>query len=88
MWSKRPLMRLPVAIHAPAGLVAGVEGAEAEAVAPAPSVEVADGAAAVHPLKASSKLAAATVAAHRSVVLFNWINDRVYSGVAVRAASS
>jgi hypothetical protein len=62
---------LPVAVQVGAGLSAGVEDVEAEAVAPAPLVEVADDDAPVHPLTASSKLAAATVAANRCVVLFN-----------------
>ncbi len=57
-----------MAVHAGAELSAGVE---AEAVALAPLVEVAEGGAPVHPLTASSKLAAATVAPNRCVVLFN-----------------
>jgi hypothetical protein len=60
-----------VAVHADAGLSADVEDVEAEAFAPAPSVEVADGDAPVHPLTASSKAAPATAAANRCVVLFN-----------------
>ncbi len=59
----------PVAVQAGAALPAGVENVEAEA--PAPLVEVADEDAPVHPLTASSKVAAATVAANRCVVLFN-----------------
>ena len=55
-------------VHADAGLSADVEDVEAEAVGPAPLVEVADGDSAVHPLTASSKVAAATVAANRCVV--------------------
>jgi hypothetical protein len=62
---------LPVAVDAGAGLSADVEEVEAEAFAPAPLVEVADGDVPVHPLTASSKVAAATVAANRCVVLFN-----------------
>jgi hypothetical protein len=61
---------LPVAVHAGAELSAGVE--DAEAVAAAPSVDVADDDdAPVHPLTASSKLAAATSAANWCVVLFS-----------------
>jgi len=55
----------PAAVHAAAGLSVDVAGVEAEAVAPAPSVQVADDDAPVHPLKASSKLAAATSTADR-----------------------
>jgi hypothetical protein len=72
----------PVAVHAGAGLWPDVEDVEAEAFTPAPSVEVAGDDAPVHPLTTSSKLAAATVAANRWVVLFNGTNDRVYSGMA------
>jgi hypothetical protein len=60
---------LPVAVDAGAGLSAGVE--DIEAFAPAPLVEVADGDPAVHPLKAMSKLAAATSAAKRCAVFSN-----------------
>jgi len=60
---------LPVAVHAGARLSGDLEDGEAEA--PAPLVEVADGDAPVHPLIASSKLAATTVAASWCVVLFN-----------------
>jgi len=58
---------VPVAVHARPGLSA----VDAEAVALAPLVEVAEGDAPVHPLTASSKVAAATVAANRCVVLLN-----------------
>jgi hypothetical protein len=51
-----------------AGLSAGVEDVEAEG--PAPLVEVTDGDAPVHPLAASSKVAAATDAANWCVLLF------------------
>jgi hypothetical protein len=60
---------LPVVVHA--ALLAGVEGVEAEAPTPAPFVDVADGDALVHPLTASRKVAAATVAANRCSVVFN-----------------
>jgi hypothetical protein len=70
----------PVAVHAEAALPAGVENVEAEA--PAPLLEVADGDVPVHPPTASRKVAAATVAANRGVVLFSRTNDRVYSGTA------
>jgi hypothetical protein len=50
--------------------LAGVEDDEAETLAPAPLVEVPDGDP-VHPPTASSKLAAATVAASRCLVFFN-----------------
>jgi hypothetical protein len=62
---------VPVAVHAGAGLSAGVEDVEAEAFAPTPLVEVADGDAPMHPLTTSSKLATATVAANWCLVLFN-----------------
>jgi hypothetical protein len=58
-----------VAVQAGAGLSVDVEEVEAEAFAPAPSVEVADGDAPVHPVTASSSVAAATVAANRCAVL-------------------
>jgi hypothetical protein len=67
----RAAVIVPAAVHAGAGLSVDVEEVEAEAFAPAPSVEVADDDAPVHPLKASSKLAAATVAANRCSVFFN-----------------
>jgi len=60
---------LPVAVHAGAVLSAGARDVEAEAVAPAPLVEVADGSPAVHPLTASRKVAAATIAANRCRLL-------------------
>jgi hypothetical protein len=60
---------IPVAVHEGAVLSAGVE--DVEAVASAPLLEVAIGDPAEHPLTASSKVAAATVAANRCVVLFN-----------------
>jgi hypothetical protein len=60
---------LPVVVHMP--LPAGVEDVEAEALAPVPLVEVADDDALAHPLAASRKVAAATVAANRCLVPFN-----------------
>jgi hypothetical protein len=60
-----------VAVHAGPAFPADVEDVEAEAVAPAPLLDVADGDAAEHPLTASSRVATATVAANRCVVLFN-----------------
>jgi hypothetical protein len=60
---------LPVVVDAGAVLSAGVEDVEAEAVAPL--LEVADGDAAVHPLTASSRVAAVTVAANRCGLLIN-----------------
>jgi hypothetical protein len=62
---------VPVAVHAGAGLLAGVEDDEGETLAPAPLVGVDDGDPAVHPPTASSKLTAATVAANRCLVFFN-----------------
>jgi hypothetical protein len=61
----------PAAVHTGAGLSAGGEEVEAEAFAPVPSGDVADDGVPVHPLKASSKLAAATSAANRCAVLSN-----------------
>jgi hypothetical protein len=61
----------PVAVHTGAELSAGVEDVEAEAVAPAPLVEVADSDAPVQPLTASRKVAAATVTANRCRLLVN-----------------
>jgi hypothetical protein len=61
----------PAAVHAAAGLSVDVEEVEAEAVAPAPSLEPADDGPPVHPLKASSKLAAATSTADRFAAFSN-----------------
>ena len=67
-WKPRAVTMFPVAVHTAAGLSAGVEDVEADA--PPALVEVADGDAPVHPLTASRKAVAATIAANRWVVLF------------------